>query len=89
MVGIYINTMKTTFLFKFLLLTTFFRITSLQVTKEKGFLIESFTWLLFLCYHAVLQLEINQSLNRKSSSYIIALLYCKVCIYLCEECTCL
>ena len=33
----YIKTMKTTFLFKFLLLTIFFRITSLQIFKEKLF----------------------------------------------------
>ena len=37
MKGDYINTMKTTFLFKIWLLTTFFRTTSLQVIEEKLF----------------------------------------------------
>ena len=36
-VGDNINIMKMTFLFKFLLLTSFFRITSLKVIKEKLF----------------------------------------------------
>ena len=37
LVGDYINIMKTTFLFKFKLLTSFFRMTSLQAIKEKLF----------------------------------------------------
>ena len=37
-VGDNMNKMKTTFLFKFLLLTSFFGITSLQVIKEKLFI---------------------------------------------------
>jgi len=49
-VGVYINTMKWTFLFKFRLLTSLFLITSLQVNKEK-LLINIFS--LFPFIHAV------------------------------------
>ena len=39
MVGSYSNIMNTTFLFKFLLLASFYRITSLQAIKNKFFLL--------------------------------------------------
>ena len=39
MVGDYSNIMNTTFLFKFLLLASFYRITSLQAIKNKFFLL--------------------------------------------------
>ena len=61
--------MKTCFLFKFWLLKSFFRITSLQIIKLKLF----FNWQLlltsmFMGIHAVWQLDIIQNWNRKSSS---------------------
>ena len=47
-VGNNINIMKTTFLFNFLVLTSFFRFTSLQVIEEKLFQITA-----SLCYHLI------------------------------------
>ena len=45
-VGDYINAMKTTFIFKFWLLTSLIRIESLQVTKEKLFKLTT-----SICFH--------------------------------------
>ena len=57
--GEYINTMKPTFLYKFYLLTSFLRITSLQIINEKlncQLLFVS----MFLCILTVQKLDINQ-----------------------------
>ena len=48
--GDYINTVKTTFLFKLRLLTSFYRITSLQVIIEN-------LYYLFMCNHEVLKIQ--------------------------------
>jgi len=62
----YINTMKTTFLFKFWLLTSFFRVYKLS---KRSFFIDSFSlFLCFMCIHAFKKLDINRNWNRKSSS---------------------
>ena len=59
MVGLYINTMKTTFLFKFWFLTSTFQITSLQVNKEK-LLIDSFILVSkLMCIHGIQMVEIK------------------------------
>ena len=52
-VGDHINIVKTNFLSKFLLLASFFRITSLQVIKEKLFLMTASLCFHFLCIHAI------------------------------------
>ena len=52
-VGDNINIMKTTLLCTILLLTSFFRITSLQVIKEKLFKLTASLCFHFLCIHAV------------------------------------
>ena len=53
MVGDYINIIKTICLFQFWLLTSFFRITSLQVIKEKLFNWQLLLTNMFMCIHAV------------------------------------
>ena len=58
MEGGHINTIKTTFIVKFWLITSFFQMSSIQVIKKK----------LFLFIHAVWQLDRHQNWNRKSSS---------------------
>ena len=64
LVGVYINTTKTTFLLKLWFLTSFFQITSLQVSKEK-LIIYSFSLIPSLCVS--LLFGRNQNWNRKSS----------------------
>ena len=74
-VSVYINTMKTTFLFQFWHLTSFLQITSSQVNKEK-LLIGSFSYFsMFMFIHTVWKLGKSKKFNRKLSS-----LYCSDCI---------
>ena len=59
-VGSYINTMRTTLLFKFF---CFFELQSYKQSKKS-----LFNWQILFCIHAVQQLHINKNLNQKSSS---------------------
>ena len=59
LVDAYINTMQTTCLSKFGFQTSFFQITSLQVSKEK-LSIESFFVSMFLCIQAVYKISVNK-----------------------------
>jgi len=68
-VGDYISIMKTTFLFKFQLWTHFFRITSLQVIKEKFFGWHILFVFMFLFIHTVLKLDISRFHNTNVIAY--------------------
>ena len=71
-VSVNINIMKKTFLFKCLLLTSFFRITSLQVIKVKLFkLTASLSFHIFV-YPCCLKLDKNQNSSRLHYIDIIA-----------------
>ena len=65
MVADYINTMRTTFLFKFWWLTSFFRITTSN--QRETFVIDSFSLFSCLCV-SILFKNVNQNWKRKSSS---------------------
>ena len=67
-VGDFINTMKTTFYLSLWLLTSFFRVKSLQVIKEKFFNWQLLFTSMFVCIHAAKQLHMNQKLYRNSST---------------------
>ena len=77
-IGDNINIMKKTFLFKFLFLKRFFRITSLQINKEK-LIIGRFSWFPFLFMHPCFLKAWYQSKSKRKSSSLywkkIAYLY--------------
>ena len=60
--------MKTTFYLSLWLLTSFFRVKSLQVIKEKFFNWQLLFTSMFVCIHAAKQLHMNQKLYRNSST---------------------
>ena len=74
MVVFYINTIKTTFRFKFWFLSRFFQITSLQVNKKK-LLIDSFSVQSYLKFHQYNKDDISMSVWISKKTFLKSKVY--------------